>query len=69
MNETCVHCKKANKSNSCGQFWYLKDYFKMNGLWCSKCYDLIAHDGYDNPKNPTEYLMILLKQNSANGCT
>ena len=64
MNDTCVNCRDIKAK---GQFWFLKNYHGLHGTWCSKCYDLIAHDGYDNPKNPTEYLMILLKQEKRDG--
>ena len=64
MKEQCVNCGRIEDR---GQFWTLKNYFGLSGTYCADCYKLVSHDGWGRPKNQTEYLMILLKQESRHG--
>lgn len=59
----CTNCG-TTKARNPGQWWNLHNYFKINGLFCPTCYDKASHDAYGNPKNPNDYLLILLKQSS-----
>ena len=65
MQATCSNCNKISEDP--GEFWVVKNHYKMNGVWCKDCYELIAHDGEGNPNHPQEYLMILLKQEKIDG--
>ena len=57
----CTNCGIKKTENS-GQWWNLHNYFKINGRFCPTCYNKVSHDGYERPKNPNDYLLILLKQ-------
>lgn len=57
---TCTGCDTAVKLEK-GQWWHLTNYFGFSGFFCPKCYDKVSHDGYDQPKNPKEYLLMLVK--------
>jgi hypothetical protein len=51
---TCSNCNTTQTN----QFWHLRGYYGINGAFCSKCYDLVAHDPYGNPQNPQAYARI-----------
>lgn len=61
MRSPCTNC---GTTKAPGQWWNLHNYFKINGRFCPACYDKVKHDPYDQPKNPKDYLMILLKHSS-----
>lgn len=56
-SSTCTSCNAVRD----GQYWGLSNYHGITGYFCSMCYDKVAHDSYGNPRQPTEYLMMLLK--------
>jgi len=61
----CECCGKQGAEYK--QFWSMYNYHGINGWICVKCYNKVEHDKDGNPKNPTEYLMILLKQENGDG--
>ena len=63
MNKT-VPCTNCGTTRAQGQWWNLHNYFKLSGRFCPRCYDQVSHDGYDRPRNPSAYLLVLLRQSS-----
>ena len=65
MFEFKQYCKACGKTKPDGyfpeQWWSLKDYYKLYGLFCPDCYEKVSHDSYGKPNHPGEYLMMLLK--------
>lgn len=62
MSYLCSNCnidqdKEAHKT----QWWHCRDYFGISGIFCGKCYSLIAHDCYKNPINLAGYNTVLKK--------
>jgi hypothetical protein len=58
-NSNCSFCGEEKKHEE--QRWHLSDYFGFNGTACHECYYKIAHDAYGNPRNPEEFVMMVLK--------
>jgi hypothetical protein len=53
MTTTCVYCKTDKPPHSGpGAFWFLRGYYGISGTFCSKCYDLVAHNSYGVPQDP-----------------
>lgn len=61
LKQYCRCCGKAKPAGFTEQWWSLNNYFKLSGLFCSKCYDKVSHDAYGKPNYPGEYLMMLMK--------
>jgi len=44
------------------------NYHGLNGIFCYKCYDLVAHDSFGKPKNKKSFeqvkIILTLKQGS-----
>ena len=59
-NATCTNCGNTSDENG----WILVRYsvHEFNGYWCSDCYSKVALDGFDNPKNPEELVLVLLNR-------
>lgn len=59
---TCICCGIMGK-NEPGKptWWHLTLYFGLTGIFCPDCYNKVAHDGFGNPKNPEEYLAVILR--------
>lgn len=55
----CTNCKTTDPA---GQWWGLSNYYGVSGTFCPKCYDLVSHDPYGNPRNPDDYARVLQKQ-------
>lgn len=51
---TCSNCSTTKTS----QFWHLRGYYGISGTFCSKCYDLVAHDSYGKPQDPQAHALI-----------
>jgi hypothetical protein len=61
LRQPCNFCGKREKTNE-RQWWSLSDYHGITGgNVCPDCYEKVSHDSYGNPKNPEEYLFMLLK--------
>jgi hypothetical protein len=52
-------CRSCNTRKA--PFWFLTDYYKISGTFCSPCYDKVSHDSYGRPERPNDYLLMLLK--------
>jgi hypothetical protein len=63
MSEAGCKCCGSARPNTANDptWWQLTNYHSLSGLWCSTCYDKIAHDSYGQPKNPEEYMAIRLR--------
>ena len=59
MNKICTNCSTTDES---GQWWFLRNYYKISGLFCPSCYELVSHDSYGNPRYIKEYKTIAVKQ-------
>ena len=59
------HCTACglDRAESHGQWWSINNYYGWSGYFCPGCYEKISHDSYGNPQNPTEYTLMLLKNN------
>lgn len=61
---TCPGCGIQDRYSyrcSSRQWWMLSNYHGISGRFCGDCYDKVAHDSYDRPEQPAEYLMMLLR--------
>jgi hypothetical protein len=61
MSETvCKGCGIA-ESNTMRAWTLLKNYYGLNGIFCSSCTNMIKHDCDGKPKDPALYTFLLLK--------
>ena len=60
---TCISCNTTKTD----QFWHLRGYYGISGTFCSKCYDLVAHDSYGKPQNPQAHARIKDALNTKEG--
>jgi RNase P subunit RPR2 len=61
---TCPGCGIQDRYSS-RQWWGLNNYHGISGRFCGDCYDKVAHDSRDRPRQPAEYLMMLLRLGGA----
>ena len=59
MKSACDNCGEQKQDQLA---WILRNYFGISGYFCIDCYDLVAHDAYNNPKDPDTFNFILCKQ-------
>jgi len=52
----CDFCPNENRKD-----FGLRNYHGFSGQMCGECYSKIAHDGFNNPKDPKEFLLMVLK--------
>jgi hypothetical protein len=62
-------CSCCNTVEVEGQWWMLRNYFKVNGYFCPNYYEMVSHDCYGKPKHPERYTAVLIAQqlNVVNG--
>ena len=61
MAGECRGCGREKPNNDREQWWHCSNYFKISGTFCSRCYDKISHNSYQQPERPNDYLMMLMK--------
>jgi uncharacterized protein YlaI len=44
-----------------GQWWNLSNYHGISGYFCPDCYDKVSHDSYDQPRQPQEHLLMVMR--------
>ena len=63
MNKNpCTNCGETGVK---GQWWYLSNYYGLNGRFCCHCFELVAHKCSGEPReprHPKKYKAILAKQ-------
>ena len=67
MTRHCTACDKAYPTELAEQinphWWNLQNYFGFHGFFCGECYSAVAHDCYENPKNPEACIAMRFKLN------
>lgn len=54
-------CSCCGKLKNKGQWWFLSNYFGVNGRFCSTCFEKVSHDSYGKPNHPIAHKKILEK--------
>jgi len=61
FEQKCDGCEKLYDGGNKRSWWTLNHYHKLSGFFCPTCYDKISHDSYGKPKQPEDYLIMLLR--------
>jgi hypothetical protein len=65
-DDNCTNCSKVKRTGG-ATWWYLSNYHGIRGYFCPRCFDLVEHDPWGQPKNKEAYTTIAVKQQLMKG--